>query len=113
MCTTWKPEVNPYLTPLSNPSKVLRLLVALYGLHQSAYEFYMLLLRCFTTLGMHRCEVDHAVFYGSWATPPHPSIPSLPHETPLIAIIPIHVDNGLIISDSLPLYSWILTELWR
>ena len=99
--------------PLSDPSKVLRLLVALYGLRQSAYEFYMLLLHCFTALGMRRCEVDHAVFYGSWATPPHPSIPSLPHESPLIAIIPVHVDDGLIICNSLPLYSWILSELQK
>jgi hypothetical protein len=44
--------------PLSDPKKVLRLLVALYGLHQSAYEFYMLLLSLLTALGMIRCEID-------------------------------------------------------
>jgi hypothetical protein len=61
--------------PFDDSTKVLRILVALYGLRQSAYEFYTLLLKCFATLGMHRCEVDHAVFSGTWTVPPHPSIP--------------------------------------
>jgi hypothetical protein len=73
----------------------------------------MLLFRCFTALGMCCCEVDHVVFYGFWSTPPHSSIPSLPNETPLIAIIPVHVDDGLIVSNSLPLYSWIISELQK
>lgn len=38
--------------PLSDPSKVLHILIALYGLHQPAYELYMLLLCCYTSLGM-------------------------------------------------------------
>jgi hypothetical protein len=99
--------------PLSDPSLVLRILVALYGLRQSAYEFYMLLLRCFNTLGMQRCEVDHAVFYGSWTSPPHPSIPPLPSGDPLFAIVPVHVDDGLIVCNSLPLYAWIVSELQK
>jgi len=57
----------------------------------------MLLLRCFQGLGMQRCEVDHAVFFGSWILLPHPSIPSLSSGEPLFAIIPVHVDDGLII----------------
>ena len=99
--------------PLSDPTQVLRLLVALYGLRQSAYKFYMLLLRCFTALGMQRCEVDHAVFYGTWLKYPHPSVPSLPGDVPLFAIIPVHVDDGLIVCNSLPLYVWIITELQK
>jgi Reverse transcriptase (RNA-dependent DNA polymerase) len=106
----WK-QIPGY--PLPDPFKVLHLLVALYGLHQSTYEFYMLLLRCFTALSMHRCEVDHVVFYGSWSIPPHSFIPLLPGGVPLIAIIPVHVDNGLIVCNSLPLYSWILSELQK
>ena len=98
---------------LSDPKRVLRILVALYGLRQSAYEFYMLLLRCFTSLGMHRCEVDHAVFVGTWSSPPDPSIPSLPDNAPLFALIPVHVDDGLIVCNSLPLYSWIISELQK
>ena len=99
--------------PLPDPKQVLRVLVALYGLRQSAYEFYTLLLRCFTSLGFHRCEVDHAVFLGTWTTPPHPSIPSLPLNAPLFAIIPVHVDDSLVVCNSLPLYSWIISELQK
>jgi len=50
--------------PEADSSTVLRLLVALYGLRQSSYKFYMLLHCLMTCLGMMRCEVDHAVFYG-------------------------------------------------
>ena len=83
--------------PLPDPKLFLRVLVALYGLRQSTFEFYTLLLHCFTSLGLHRCEVDHAVFLGTWATPPHPSIPSLPDNALLFTIIPVHVDNSLFI----------------
>ena len=48
--------------PEADPHTVLRLLVALYGLCQSSYEFYMLLLKIMTCLGLIHCEVDHAVF---------------------------------------------------
>ena len=99
--------------PLPDPKLVLRVLVALYGLRQSAFEFYSLLLSCFNSLGMRRCEVDHAVFYGTWATPPHPSVPPLPSGVPLFAIVPVHVDDGLIVCNSLPLYSWIISELQK
>ena len=83
--------------PLDDPKKVLHLLVAVYGLRQSAFEFYTLISKCFMSLGMHRCEVDHAVFSGSWLVPPHTSIPALPCNLPLFAIIPLHVDDGLVI----------------
>ena len=99
--------------PLSDPTLVLKHLVALYGLRQYAYEFYMLLFRCFTALGMRRCEVDHAVFYGSWSSLPHSSVPPLPNSATLIAIIPVHVDDGLIACNSLFLYRWILFELQK
>ena len=103
----------PGQTPLSAPNTVLRILVALYGLRQSAYEFYMLLVRSFSALGLQRCDVDHAVFYGTWTVPPDPSIPSLPGNTPLYAIIPVHVDDGLIVCNSIPLYSWIISQLQK
>ena len=98
---------------LDDPKKVLHLLVALYSLCQSAFEFYTLLLRCFTSLGMHCCDVDHAVFSGTWAIPPHPSIPALPSNAPLFVIIPVHVDDGLIVCNSILLYDWIITELQK
>ena len=50
--------------PEADSHTVLRLLVALYGLHQSSYEFYMLLFKLMVCLGMTHCEVDHAVFRG-------------------------------------------------
>jgi hypothetical protein len=50
--------------PASNPSKVLLILVALYGLRQAAYEFYMLIFSLLRALGMVRCEVDHGIFMG-------------------------------------------------
>ena len=99
--------------PLDDPKKVLRVLVALYGLRQSAFEFYTLLWKCFASIGMHRCEVDHAVFSGTWIIPPHSSIPSLPSNAPLFAIIPVHVDDGLVVCNSLPLYLWIVAELQK
>src|SRR5277367_5631376 len=99
--------------PLPDPKQVLRLLVALYGLRQSAYEFYTLLWKCFSSLGMHRCDVDHAVFVGTWTTPPDSSIPALSTGDPLFAIVPVHVDDGLVVCNSLPLYAWIISELQK
>lgn len=61
--------------PESDSTTVLKLLVALYGLRQSSYEFYTLLRKLMIRLGMTCCEVDHAIFYGRWSSPPHPSIP--------------------------------------
>lgn len=49
---------------LANPTLVLRLWVALYGLRQSACKWYRLLASRLKALGLVRCEVDHAVFYG-------------------------------------------------
>ena len=98
---------------LSDTTSVLQILVALYGLRQSAFEFYSLLLCCFQSLGMQHCEADHAVFYGSWSWSPHPSVLALASGNPFFAIIPVHVDDGLIICNSLPLYSWILSELGK
>ena len=99
--------------PGYDSKQVLRLLVSLYGLCQSAFEFYNLVWKCFISLGMHRCEVDHAVFSSTWAVPPHSSVPALPSGAPLFAIVPIHVDDGLIVCNSLPLYAWIIAELQK
>ena len=52
--------------PEADVSTVLRLLVALYGLKQSSYEWYKLLSSTLATLGLLRCEADHAVFIGRW-----------------------------------------------
>lgn len=83
--------------PLSDPTMVLQVLVTLYDLWQSAFELYTLLLCCFQSLAMQCCEADHTVFYGSWSLSPHPSVPPLTSGNPLFTIIPVHVDNGLIV----------------
>ena len=92
---------------------VLRLLVALYGLRQSSYEFYMLLLKIMTCLGLICCEVDHAVFSGWWTSPSHPSIPMPSNGEPLMLLIPVHVDDGLVATNSIPLYHWFIAELCK
>jgi Reverse transcriptase (RNA-dependent DNA polymerase) len=40
---------------LADPTKVLRICVALYGLHQSAYKFYTLIMSLMISLGMVCC----------------------------------------------------------
>ena len=97
--------------PEADSSTVLRLLVALYGLKQSSHEWYKLLSSLLAKLGLLRCEADHAVFIGRWTSPPHPSISLPPSAESLLLIIPIHVDDGLAISNSLPLYKWFVSEI--
>ena len=99
--------------PEPDPQTDLRLCVALYGLRQSSYEFYMLLLRLMVRLGLTRCEVNHAVFSGRWSSPPHPSIPMPSDGADLILIVPVHVDDGLSVTNSIPLYNWFITELCK
>jgi Reverse transcriptase (RNA-dependent DNA polymerase) len=99
--------------PETNPLTVLHLLVALYGLKQSSHELYKLLSSILATLGLLQCEADHAVFIGRWTSPPHPSIMLPSSGAPIFLIIPIHVDNGLAISNSLPLYRWFVTEITK
>jgi len=97
--------------PMQDPKNVLKILAALYGLRQSAYEFYMLFFSLLSDLGMLRCECDHGVFFGLWTTPPDPSI-SMPSDgSPLTLFVPIHVDDGLGITNSAPLYKWFLHSL--
>ena len=97
--------------PEPDPSTVLHLLVTLYGLKQSSHEWYKLLSTTLAKLGLFRCEADHAVFMGRWTVPPHPSIPTLPSADSLFLLIPIHVDDGLVITNSLPLYDWFVKEI--
>ena len=97
--------------PASSPTKVLRILAALYGLRQSAYEFYMLLMLLLLDLGMVRCEVDHGVFFGEWKSPPDPSVVMPPSGAPLILFVPVHVDDGLGVTNSVSLYAWFLSVL--
>ena len=95
----------------NDPAKVLCIKVALYGLRQSAYEFYTLLMSLLLGLGMVRCKVDHGVFLGEWMSPPDSSI-SMPLDGgPLLLYVPIHVDDNLAITNSPALYHWFLATL--
>jgi hypothetical protein len=60
---------------------------------------------------MVRCEVDHGVFLGEWTTSPAPSV-SMPLDgQPLMLYVPLHVDDGLAITNSPSLYAWFLATL--
>lgn len=97
--------------PISTPAKSLWILVALYGLRQSAYEFYILILSLILEFGVVRCEVDHGVFFGEWTSPPDLSV-SMPSDgSPLVLYVPLHADDGLGITNSTPLYTWFLSVL--
>jgi len=97
--------------PVADPQTVLCLLVAIYGLHQSAYEFYIFLLKLLLRLGLHRSELDHSVFIGRWTSSPHSSIPMPADGKPLFLIVPVHIDDGLAITNSTPLYNWFIAQL--
>ena len=90
---------------------VLKIKAALYGLRQSAYEFYMLFCSLLLGLGMTRCTCDHGVFFGVWMTPPDPDIVMPSDGSPLVLFVPIHVDDGLGVTNSNALYSWFLRSL--
>ena len=52
-----------------------------------------------------------AGFYGWWSTSPDMSIPMPSNGDNLILMVPIHIDDGLAITNSIPLYTWFITEL--
>ena len=84
--------------------------MALYGLRQSAYEFYILIMLLLLNLGLVHCEVDHGVFVGEWSSPPDLSI-TMPTSGPLVLYVLLHVDDGLEITNSVLLYTWFLKTL--
>ncbi|KAJ3501601.1 hypothetical protein NLJ89_g9266 [Agrocybe chaxingu] len=97
--------------PIGQPGQVLEVLVALYGLRQSAYEWYCLLMSIFISIGLIRCEADHGIFYAYWSSPPDPAV-SMPLDgSPLFLIVPVHVDDGLGVTNSEPLYHWFIAHL--
>jgi len=51
--------------PMEKSGTVLKIQAALYGLRQSAYEFYILLSSLLLSLGLFQCECDHGVFFGT------------------------------------------------
>lgn len=99
--------------PEKDPKIVYKLNRAPYGLKQSAYEFYEFFKGHLFRVGLHRCELDRAVFVGIWNSPPDPSIPTLEGNEPLVLFVPIHVDDGLGVTNSKPLYLWFIREIKR
>jgi hypothetical protein len=73
----------------------------------------MLFLELLLELGMIHCEVDHGVFFGQWVSPPDSSVLMPLDGSPLILYIPLHVDDGLAITNSSPLYQWFIQTLKR
>ena len=61
--------------------------------------------------GMVRCKIDHGIFFGEWTSPPDALISMPLNGSPLVLYIPLHVDNGLGITNSKPLYLWFLSVL--
>ena len=97
--------------PEADPKTVLRLRRAIYGLRQASFEFYTLLCRILSRIGLSRCEVDHAVFRGSWSSPPDTSVQMPPDGHNLELVVPVHVDDGLVTTNSISLYTWFLAEV--
>ena len=94
--------------PLPNPCMIYHILCALYGLH---YKWYILLHSILENLGFTCCEVDHGVFIRHWSTPPSLSISMSTDGSDLIMLIPIHVDDGLVATNSVELWKWLITAL--
>ncbi|RDB14617.1 Retrovirus-related Pol polyprotein from transposon TNT 1-94 [Hypsizygus marmoreus] len=97
--------------PEADPALVYLVLRALYGLKQSSFEWYSLLRSVLEGIGLVRCEVDHAVFYGRFSSSPDASIPMPTDGSDLVIILPVHVDDCLGATNSLPLYLWVLREM--
>jgi len=53
------------------------------------------------------------VFSGRWSSPPDPSITMPSDGADLILIVPMHVDDGLGITNSIPLHNWFINELCK
>ena len=60
---------------------------------------------------MLHCEVDHGIFVGEWTTAPDSSVSMPVDGTSLVLYVPLHVDDGLAITNSLSLYAWFLKTL--
>ena len=97
--------------PEPDKNTVLRLRKALYGPRQAGNAWYHTLKPVLEKFGLQRCEIDHGVFFGSWLTSPHPSVPMPSDGSPLRMLLPIHVDDGCSATNSLPLYNYFIVFL--
>ncbi len=98
--------------PDLDPRVVYRLLRALYGLPQAPNAWYGVLRGAMEALGFVRLACDAAVFYGKWLEPPPGSnVPMPPNGEPLQMIVPVHVDDGLVSTNSILLYAWFIAAI--
>jgi hypothetical protein len=95
----------------ADPMTVYLALRAIYGLRQSSCEFYQLLCKILESLGLTCCAVDHVVFYGRFKSSPHLSISMPDNGNDLVIIMPVHVNDGLVVINSLALWIWIHDEM--
>ncbi|SJL08333.1 uncharacterized protein ARMOST_11696 [Armillaria ostoyae] len=84
---------------------------ALYSLKQSFYEWYKTLSATLSDLSLEYYIIDPAVFYGKWSSPPNPSISMPSNGVDLFILMPVHVDDGLTVTNSAALYHWLIIEL--
>ena len=59
------------------------------------------------------CEVGHGIFFSKWLSPPDASVSMPSNGDPLWLYAPIHVNDGLTITNSSSLYRWFLEMLRR
>ncbi|RXW12027.1 hypothetical protein EST38_g13828 [Candolleomyces aberdarensis] len=97
--------------PEADPRLILKLCVALYGLKQAAFEWYCLIFQVLVSIGLRRCELDHALFLGVWTSPPADGINMPSDGEPLRMLVPLHVDDGLAFTNSEKLYVWMIMKM--
>ena len=71
----------------------------------------MLVMSLMLNLGMVHCDINHGVFFGEWSSPPDISVAMPADGGPLVLYVPIHIDDGLAITNSPSLYQWFLATL--
>lgn len=57
--------------------------------------------------------MNHAVLCGQWSLPPDTSIVMPLDSSDLKLVVPVHVDDGLVTTNSIALYHWFLRELCK
>ena len=60
-----------------------------------------------------RCEVNHGIFMGEWTSSPDSSIVMPADGSPIVLYVPLHVDDGLAVTNSPSLYAWFLLTLLK
>lgn len=98
--------------PEKDPILVLKLCVALYGLRESAYEFYTFLDAIMVRIGFKHLDIEHAVWLAVFVESPDPeSVPMPVDGSPIIIIVPVHVDDGLVITNVPEAHVWLVRRM--